>query len=72
VTDIETDNDIAARWATRLDAGSLDAPDSRVLAAWLSGDERREGALLRAQAVLAYLDRGRALAEPGATPSRRA
>ncbi|MBY0302713.1 MULTISPECIES: FecR family protein [Alphaproteobacteria] len=71
----------AARWAIRLDEGAFDAHDQAALDAWLGGDERRHGALLRAQATLAYLDRGRALGEaasaapaddrPGEGSSRR-
>lgn len=55
------DDDDAIRWAVRLDAGPLDAGEQEGLDAWLTGDERRTGALLRAEAALAYLDRGRAL-----------
>lgn len=53
----------AARWAVRLDASALSPEEQAELEQWLVGDERRRGALLRAQAVLAYLDRGRALSE---------
>jgi transmembrane sensor len=56
-------NDDAARlWAIRIDADALSAEDEAALDAWLAGDERRQGALLRAQAILSYFDRGRALA----------
>ena len=51
----------AEYWAIRLDGDSLTAAEQSELDAWLGEDERREGALLRAQATLAYLDRGRAL-----------
>ena len=57
----ETD-DRAARWAIRLDGDPLSDVEQRELDAWLGGDDRRAGALLRAEAALAYLDRGRALA----------
>lgn len=57
------DDDAAARWAIRLDNGSLTPDEQAALDDWLRGDERRSGALLRAEAMLAYLDRGRALAE---------
>lgn len=56
----------AAAWATRLDAGEGELTDDQELSAWLAGDPRRNGALLRAQAALSFLDRGRALA--GAPP----
>jgi transmembrane sensor len=58
------DDDAAARWAIRLDNGPLDADEQAKLNEWLSGNERRRGSLLRAEATLAYLDRGRALAQP--------
>jgi transmembrane sensor len=64
----ERDEDAAARWAVRLDAGPLAASDQTEFDEWLADDERRQGALLRAQATLAYLDRGRALAD--AAPGR--
>jgi transmembrane sensor len=63
VTDKETDQDTAAAWAVRLDTGSATPMDLRELDIWLAQGERRPGALLRAQATLCYLDRGRALAE---------
>lgn len=56
-------------WAIRLDSGDLSTEDQDRLDQWLAHDERREGALLRAQAALAYLDRGRALPTP-ATQTR--
>lgn len=59
-----SDEDAAARWAIRRDARPLTLEDQTALDAWLAGDERREGALLRAEAVLVYLDRGRALRAP--------
>ncbi|MBX3563542.1 MAG: FecR domain-containing protein [Sphingomonas sp.] len=61
----EIDDD-AVRWAIRLDREPLSDEEQRSLDDWLLYDERRAGALLRAEAVLAYLDRGRALAEPEA------
>jgi len=64
VTLNETDDDGAARWAIRLDAGPLDEAGQVELESWLAAVPRREGALLRAQATLSYLDRGRALGEP--------
>jgi len=56
------DDDDAVRWAVRLDAGPLDEAEQAALDAWIAADEQRAGALLRAEATLAYLDRGRALA----------
>lgn len=57
------DDDDAVRWAIRRDSGPLDLAAQDALDRWLAEDERRQGALLRAEAALAYLDRGRALAE---------
>lgn len=57
------DEDDAIRWAIRLDAAPLAPDEQAALDDWLAADERRQGALLRAEAALAYLDRGRALAE---------
>jgi transmembrane sensor len=57
------DDDDAVRWAIRLDGGQLDEDEQSELDRWLGEDQRREGALLRAEAALAYLDRGRALGE---------
>lgn len=57
-------DDNAARWAIRLDGELLSDIEQRELQMWLEGDERRAGALLRAEAAIAYLDRGRALASP--------
>lgn len=59
------DDDEAARWAIRLDGATLEPAEQAALETWLAGDERRRGALLRAQAALAYLDRGRALGSLG-------
>lgn len=50
----------ACDWAARIDRGLRD-DEPRLLAEWLEGDARRRGALLRAQAALSVLDRGRAL-----------
>jgi transmembrane sensor len=54
-------DDQAAEWAIRLDGRDPDLHESAELAQWLRGDPRREGALLRAEAALSFLDRGRAL-----------
>ncbi|AJA09087.1 Fe2+-dicitrate sensor, membrane component [Sphingopyxis fribergensis] len=60
------DEDAAVRWAIRRDRGQLDTSDQIEFDAWLAEDGRRSGALLRAEAALVYLDRARALGEPGA------
>jgi transmembrane sensor len=54
--------DQAAEWATRIDSGSIDRDTDFGLRRWLDEDPRRQGALLRAEAALSFLDRGRALA----------
>jgi transmembrane sensor len=65
VSDRETAREVAdqaAEWATRIDSGSI-APDTdEGLRRWLDEDPRRRGALLRAEAALSFMDRGRALA----------
>ena len=69
--------DQACAWAVRIDAGPLDPSTTTRLNGWLAYDTRHPGALLRAQAALSYLDRGRALSavvpapEPGMLLSRR-
>jgi transmembrane sensor len=63
------DEDAAVRWAIRLDGEPLSDDEQVALDAWLEEEPRRRGALLRAEAALAYLDRGRALAEHE-TPTR--
>ncbi len=50
----------ACQWAAALDR-ELDAQDAAALDAWLAADPRHRGALLRAQAGMALLDRCRAL-----------
>lgn len=56
------DDDTAAHWAIRLDAeDGIDEAERAALETWLAADSRRAGALLRAEAALAYIDRGRAL-----------
>ena len=57
------DDDGAARWAIRREAGPLTPEEQRAFDAWLAADERREGSLLRAEAALVYIDRGPALIE---------
>lgn len=63
-TAMTMDEDTAALWAIRLDTGPLTPDQQAEMDAWLSADERNEGSLLRAEAVLVYLDRARALADP--------
>lgn len=60
----------AALWAARLDRG-LSAAETAELGAWTAADVRHRGALARAQAAFAYLDRAKALGPnfaPGAAP----
>src|ERR1700728_1338155 len=64
-------NDQAAKWATQIDAGSIDPDTHEALCKWLDGDPRRRGALLRAEAALSFLDRGRALSGVIAKPAPR-
>lgn len=54
--------DEAAVWAIRIDLGAVNADTDEALRRWLDEDPRRRGALLRAEAALSFLDRGRALA----------
>jgi transmembrane sensor len=54
--------DQAAEWATKIDAGSVDPDADEGLRLWLAGHPHRRGALLRAEAALSFVDRGRALA----------
>lgn len=60
--------DRAAHWAIQLEGGALSEAEEAALESWLAEDPRHQGALLRAQATLAYLDRGRALGEGNASP----
>ena len=60
----ESSHDIdqaACRWAARLDRAPLAPEDEQALQAWLDGDSRRKGALLRAQAVTMMSESARAL-----------
>ena len=57
-------DEAAVRWAIRLDGAPLSEAEQSELDAWLGEEPRRRGALLRAEAALAYLDRGRALGAP--------
>lgn len=53
--------DSAAAWVARLDHSGDDPATRAELEAWLAGDDRRQGALFRAQAAWAMLDRASAL-----------
>ena len=55
-------DDIAAGWAVRRDARPLTQAEAAELDDWLAASDRNRGALLRAQATLAYLDRAASLA----------
>jgi transmembrane sensor len=60
----ETHRDIdraAAEWAARQDRGPLSPDDAASLEAWLRGDPRRRGALLRARAVSLMSESAQAL-----------
>lgn len=67
VTEIDDIEETAARWVMRLDGGALLDAEQRELDAWLAADTRHLGALVRAQAAWADLDRVAALAA-GRTP----
>jgi transmembrane sensor len=58
----EAVEDIAALWAVRLDARPLEQEEESELESWLAASDKHRGALLRAQATLAYLDRAASLA----------
>lgn len=53
---LDDDDDATARWAIRLYGRPLSNGEQSELDAWLLADERRGGALLRAEAMLVYLD----------------
>lgn len=59
----------AADWIARLDRGPLSHEESQALEAWLSGDARRRGALLRADALSLLSESGQALG-PGFDAAR--
>jgi transmembrane sensor len=63
--------DEAAEWAIRIDNGSIVPDQDEQLRRWLEADPRRRGALLRAQAALSFVDRGRALVGLVPRPNRR-
>jgi transmembrane sensor len=52
---------IAADWVVREDRRALTPAEQAELDAWLTGDERRQGAYVRAHAAWSMLDRGRAM-----------
>lgn len=56
---------LATEWVSRRDRGSLDAQAQAELTAWLASDARCQGALARAEAAWALLDRAQALVTPG-------
>jgi transmembrane sensor len=62
--------DQACAWAVKIDAGELDPGTLARLEFWLAANLRHRGALLRAQAALSYLDRGRALRDSVSEPVR--
>src|SRR5688500_17968320 len=59
----------AARWVWRLDRENRTPQLEAELEGWLSGDTRRRGAFLHAEATWSMLDRGRQLSE--VTPRAR-
>src|SRR5262245_31902921 len=65
--------DKAARWAVRLDAGPLKPEEQQALDDWLATSTRHRGALVRARAVWADMDRVAALSHtsPAAVPALR-
>ena len=63
----ESVEDRAARWAIKLDSRPLSQEESAELERWLESNDRHRGALLRAEATLAYVDRAASLAA-GARP----
>lgn len=60
----------AAGWAARLDRSPLTTSEAHALDAWLQGDVRRPGALLRAQALLVARDRATVDVAPAPAPAR--
>lgn len=62
----ETSRDIdqaASEWTARLDRGPLDPRDEGAFQAWLNGDPRRKGAMLRAQALSMMSESAQALGD---------
>jgi len=71
-------DETAADWIARLDRGPLSTEESQALEAWLHGDPRRRGAMLRADAYAMLSESARALgpqfdprafAEPAPAPA---
>jgi transmembrane sensor len=56
-----TIDETASDWTARLDRGQLSPGEEAELEAWLRGDPRRRGALLRAQAIALQSESARAL-----------
>lgn len=54
---MEPINELAARWAVRVDSGSLGPDEQRELDAWLNADPRHRGAYVRVRAHWVDLDR---------------
>lgn len=54
-SDIE---DVAVRWALRVDANTMDGDERGAMDAWLARDPRHRGALFRAQAALLLMEGG--------------
>lgn len=67
--DVNALDEAAARWAVRVDAGSLTAEDEAELERWTSADPRRAGAFARAMAANAYFDRTAAMGATRALPA---
>lgn len=66
-------DDDAATWVARRDRAPLSAVEQAEFEAWLAGDDRRPGALLRMQAIdLVSRTQAAAVERPSSAPSRRA
>ncbi|CAN5669684.1 FecR domain-containing protein [soil metagenome] len=61
-------DDIAIRWAVRIDAQTMDRTDECALEAWLEQDARHRGALFRAQAGLVLIGGAGADDQPRSAP----
>lgn len=68
---METIKDVAARWAVRVNEGSLSPALKSELDAWLAADPRHLGAYVRARAQWENLDRLSALHGPATAESPR-
>jgi transmembrane sensor len=67
-TAMATIDEQAAHWAVRLERAPLSPAEQRAFDAWVAADPRHQGALIRARAQWADLDRVAALA-PGGLPA---